>query len=71
MSPISIPLVMAAFPTGIPEVLMHPFADPWPLAVILWLGLVTTAFVRILETNALQEVSATGEIERKRQCQYE
>ncbi|CAN0239027.1 unnamed protein product [Pylaiella littoralis] len=48
-----------SFASGIPEALAHPGTDPAALAVLLWLGLVTTALVLFLETDALQSLSAS------------
>ncbi|CAB1120230.1 unnamed protein product [Ectocarpus sp. CCAP 1310/34] len=47
------------FPAGLLEALMNPGTDPWALAVMLWLGLVNTALVLFLETDALESVSAS------------
>ena len=44
-----------------PEALAHPGTDPWALVVLVWLGLVNTAVVLSLETDALESVSASGE----------
>lgn len=51
-----------------PEALAHPGADPWALAVLVWLGLVNTAVVLFLETEALESVSASGERRQDRHC---
>lgn len=52
---------MQGFASGIPEALAHPGTDPAALAVLLWLGLVTTALVLFLEAEALESLSASGE----------
>ncbi|CAM9148592.1 unnamed protein product [Ectocarpus sp. 6 AP-2014] len=52
-------IAQGGFPSGLPEALTNPGADPWALAVLLWLGLVNTALVLFLETDALESVSAS------------
>lgn len=49
------------FLSGIPAALANPGTDPWAWAVLVWLGLINTALVLFLETNALESVSAAGE----------
>ncbi|CAM9191572.1 unnamed protein product [Hapterophycus canaliculatus] len=47
------------FTSGMPEALTNPGTDLWALAVLIWLGLVNTALVLFLETDALESVSAS------------
>lgn len=53
-------VIPQGFPSGLPEALTNPGTNPWALAVLLWLGLVNTALVLFLETDALESVSASG-----------
>jgi len=53
---------LPGFPSDVPEALANSGVDPWALAVLLWLGLVNTALVLFLETDALESVSAAGEL---------
>lgn len=47
------------WPSGLPEALANPIADPWALGVLVWTSLVTTALTLFLETTALESVSAS------------
>lgn len=58
-------LASQGFPSGMPEALTIAGIDPLALAVLLWLGLVNTALVLFLETDALESVSASGEFLQK------